>query len=620
MVDKKPSFEDVLELYDDVKKRYEESGIYNQFDEDERFYELEFAKDLNLPDQFKEEGVVLPSARDLVDTCCDNTDIFNVRVWANRKGTSNKSKEEQELLRKFALGVLYRNSIESSIAPLRIAAKHYWMHGVAVLKTVWDADRFVDKPPQKDGEGDEAYAERIDEWRGEHHDSMPIVVQAIHPSNVMFDPYHEGGTFVFEAREELCLNVKGKFGNSWSNPLNKRVSETVEHVSFWTKKYRCEFYDREPVLKGKVVEHDYGLIPYIEIDTGLGNQSKDNDMKKKYVGVLRYVKGILISESRDFSIGDVILKRTAFPWGYMKGKNAQAVGEIKVEFGQYNAMPDDVEIVDVVPKMPPDALLTWLSVAANYLASHAAPPSVRGMGEQGVRSGADRRLLIAQAATRYQYSNQAFKHGVAKVLSNCARIMKNVVPGSMNVWARTPNDEFDIEIKPEKMKEPFTFWVEFAPISEEDEYRRHDDLERLTKSGLVTPGWARRQMSNIDPEAMELDEEVERLKQDPMVQQAISQYLSSRVLAELTKKSRAESIEEPPPPAVPQQMTSPAMNVTPKATNMTRNVTAPGRRMAAPIREVPAPGSAGEAQNKLRQQRSTTPMSPTQGRGGGGNR
>jgi hypothetical protein len=196
--------------------------------------------------------------------------------------------------------------------------------------------------------------------------------------------------------------------------------------------------------------------------------------------------------------------------------------------------------------------------------------------------------------------------------------MKNVIPGSINVWARTPNDEFDIEIKPDKMKEPFTFWVEFAPISEEDEYRRHDDLERLVKSGMVTPGWARRQMSNIDPEAMELDEEVERLKQDPMVQQAISQYLASKIMMELTKRSRAESIENPPPP-MPQQMTPNAMNVAPKATNMAQKATAPGRRMAAPIPEIAALGSAQEQQNKLKGMRSQTPMNE-QGRGGGGNR
>jgi len=79
------------------------------------------------------------------------------------------------------------------------------------------------------------------------------------------------------------------------------------------------------------------------------------------------------------------------------------------------------------------------------------------------------------------------------------RVLKNVVPGEFNVWARTPSDEFDIEFTKDDIVEPFNCYVEFAPVSEEDEYRRHDDLERLTAAGIVTRKWSREQMSNVDP-------------------------------------------------------------------------------------------------------------------------
>ena len=262
----------------------------------------------------------------------------------------------------------------------------------------------------------------------------------------------------------------------------------------------------------------------------------------------------------------------------------------------------------MAPKVPPEALLTWLTVSANYLAAHAAPAAVRGLGEQGVRSGADRRLLIAEASTRYQYSNEAFKHGIAKVLSNCARIMKNVVPGDINVWAKTPTDEFDIEIKKDKMKEPFTFYVEFSPVSEEDEYRRHDDLERLFKSGLVTKNWARRQMSNVDWLAMEVEEEYERMKQDPALQQIISQYLAGKLMEAMTKRSTAESLTNPPS-ALPQGGTP--LQGAPQQTST--------RRMVPPIPAVPPLGSAENIQNQLAAQRSQAPMTQ-QGQFGGGNR
>lgn len=605
----KPTVDQILELYDATKKQYESSSIYGDWQEDELFYELDFKERLGLPTELENEGIVLPTARDIVDTCTDNTDIYNVRVWTNRKGTSTKSSEEQNLLRKFGLGVIYRNNVEASISPFRVAAKHYWMHGLGVLKTVWDADRWKDKPEQNEGESDEAYGERIDEWRAYHHDMIPIVIQAVHPRTILLDQFHEEPTFIFEVRKELCFNVNNQYGKKWGNPENKAVGDKVEHISFWTKDYRCELYDRVPVLKGGVRKHDYGFIPYVTIDTGLGNRNEENDMCKRYVGVLRYVRDLMISESRDYSYGDVILKYEAFPWGYLEGPNAQSVTEIFKRFGEYTTLPPDTKIVDMNPKVPPDALLTWLGVASNYLAAHAAPPAVRGLGEEGVRSGADRRLVIAQASIRYQYSNEAFRHGVAKALSNCARIMKNVVPGGIRVWARTPNDEFDIEINKNKMREPFNFYVEFAPISEEDEYRRHDDLERLLKSGIANLPWVRKQMSNIDPEAMEVDDMVEQLKQDPTVQTIISQYVAGRLMQTLTKKSRAESADEPPPP-VPMQ----------PGQGQVAGGGQPGRRMAPPTPATATPGSAESLQNQLRNTRSPNPMNPYQGQGGGGNR
>lgn len=611
----KPTVEEILELYEATKKRYQESGVFDQWEDDETLYELDFHNELLLPEEFKSEGIILPTARDLVDTCTDHTDISNVRVWVNKKGESAKAEEEQELLRKFGLGVLYRNNVEASISPIRVAAKHYWLYGLAIIKDVWDADRWMGRPERKEDEGESAYATRIDEWRSENRDSIPIVLQAVSPKTMMLDPFYDGGAFVFEVRDELCFNVKQSF-QKWSNPLTKKVSEKVEHISFWTKDFRCELYDREPILKvpGGVGKHTYGFIPYVPIDTGLGNLSDDTSgyMRKRYVGILRYIRDVLISESRDYSIGDIILKKTAYPWGYIKGKNASAVVEVSQKFGQYTPLPDDVDIVDVVPKVPPDALLSWLSVASNYLASHAAPNSIRGMGEQGVRSGADRRLLIAEASSRYQYSNEAFKHGVAKVLANCARIMKNVVPGDINVWAKTPTDEFDVVIKKDKMHEPFTFYVEFSAISEEDEYRRHDDLERMYKSGLVTKKWARKQMSNVDASALELEEEVEKMQNDPAVQQVVSQYVQGKMMEAMTKRSAAESINNPPP-ALPSTIAPPAPG------EESGGMMSPGRRMTPPIPNLAPLGSAENLQNQLGGMRSKVSMTE-QGRGGGGNR
>jgi len=84
--------------------------------------------------------------------------------------------------------------------------------------------------------------------------------------------------------------------------------------------------------------------------------------------------------------------------------------------------------------------------------------------------------------------------------------MKNVIPGDIYVWARTPTDEFDIEIKKDKDEGAFHLLRRVSPHPR-DEYRRHDDLERLVESGLVTRKWARTRMSNVDPIAIDREEQ-----------------------------------------------------------------------------------------------------------------
>jgi hypothetical protein len=471
-------------------------------------------------------------------------------------------------------------------------------------------------PTQKKGESDEMFALRVDALRIARRDSIPIVIQALHPKTVMLDPYYSGGTFVFETRKELCYNTKQDWP-AWGNTKGKGDAEEVEHIEFWTSEWRAHFIERELV---KLNHHDYGFIPYVPIDTGLGNQTDKNDMKKRYVGILRYVRDLLVSESRDYSIGDIILKKQAWPWGTAEGDNAAAVTDIEQKFGTYTPLPPGVKLVDMVPKMPAEALLTWLAQSGSILAAHGAPNVTRGLGESGVRSGSDRQLLLSEASTRYLYANEAYRNSVAKVLSNCAYIMKNVVKQKINVYARTPTDEFDIEIDATKMKEPFTYYVEFSPTSEEDEYRRHDDLERLFKAGLVTKKWARKQMSNVDSKQLELEEDVELLAASPLIQQLTQQYAAAKFNQALMQRQAAET-----PVQAMAQPSGTQLGVQPNTrqpTGMPQGMPQtgqPGRQMRPPSPAIQTPNSAPALQNQMKSQRRQKSMTQ-QGQGGGGNR
>jgi len=88
----KPTFEDIKSIL--IPKCVEYYGeLYTKFEKDEQFYELDFKGDLNIPDEFKAEGIVLPTARDMVDTFVDHIDVSNARISVNKKGVFKTSNE-----------------------------------------------------------------------------------------------------------------------------------------------------------------------------------------------------------------------------------------------------------------------------------------------------------------------------------------------------------------------------------------------------------------------------------------------------------------------------------------------------------------------------------------------
>lgn len=537
----KPTTESILQLYDKMVLLY--GGLHQKFATDEDFYELNFKTLLKMPAEFKTQGTVLPTARDMVDTFVDHIDVGNASIKTNKKNTTAKSKEEQEMLRKLAYGIIHRTKVEADISPWRVAAKHYALHGLAVFKVLWDADLWPGKPERGEGENDKNYQKRIDKWKDDTHLTIPIVIQAVNPGCVMPDPGHGGREFVFEVHKRTVLAVQERWSH-YKAPPGKNIDDEVDVISFWTKHWHAEFADREVLLPvdGGVDEHSYDFIPYVFIDSGLGNLAMDSSPTKRYVGILRHITDLLISESRNYSISDIVLALTAWPWGYLTGKNAKRVKKVTQQFGTWTPLPDGVEPKPMVAQVPPRALSEHLDRTYGYISGHAAPPSVRGMPEQGVRSAADRRLMIAEGTSKYKYSEEAFRNGTAKVLTYCARLMKNVVPGNARVWAMTPADDIDIEIQRDRLVEPFTYYVEFAPISEEDEYRRHDDLERMVTSGIFTPKDAWKRLPDVNPEDMELSREMWKLQNNPALDELKTQYAAGKLMQEINKRMMAEGI------------------------------------------------------------------------------
>lgn len=598
----KPKVKDIIAIEEELRTRVY-SEVHKQFEEDEKFYELEFKSSLGLPQEVSGDGTVLPTARDLVDTAVDHTDIANMRVHVSKKAIKKGDEVADEMMRKFYLGVAYRTNVESPISPWRVAAKHYWNLGVGVLKTLWDADKWPDKPLRGDDEIDKTYNARIEEWQGKTELSVPILIQAVHPSFYMPDPNHIEPQFVIQSEERPVYAIRKNYP-LWKEKKSYSPTDKVRWIEWWDEEWKCYIVDGEYIIRhnGGVVRHNYGFIPYTQMDTGLGNYDSEGSIKNRWVGINRYSRDVLISESRNYSIRDIILKSGAWPWYAAKddqnGAKIQALKDMSIGYGQIVPL-NGITLEKMAPDIPSDALRIQQMMSSDILASHAAPRSVRGMSEQGVRSGADRRLLLAEAGTRYSYATQAFQYGTAKALINCAKLFKNVIPGDVRLWAKTPRDNFDVIIKKEDMKEPFMCDVEFSPISEEDEYRRHDDLRLLVQGLALPPKWAWSRMPDVDPNEIEKMVEEEKFKNDPNIQGVKSQYIAQRLQLALQQKQNAQQLAVQT--ARPQMMGGPG-------------------RMTTHLPQQMVQGSPTQTQAERAKQsgQANVPLNPGQGEGGGG--
>jgi len=431
------------------------------------------------------------------------------------------------------------------------------------FETLYDPSKIPEEPEKTKDESDEEFAKRMDIYNGELHDALPIVIRAVHPRNVYPDP---SGDFMIIEETKTLGQAKAEWPN-WTQKLTSPIAlgnpRDVVQVSYFDRDYRAIYLDGEPVLtagnKDGVLKHDYGFIPYVIGFSGLGTTDKSAKPEYQAVGLLRYLRGLLRSESFAYSVYNIIMKAHSWPITFVSGPGASALANIKLKFGKIYEKPVGVTIEDYVKSAPPEIVMQHMEYTNAILAASAAPRSVRGLPEAGVRSGTDRSLVIAEARLRYDSILEQMQLSTAKVLSNCTKIAERVVPMDFNIWAKSPDEEFDFKIDRTKIKHHYTTFVEFTPVSPEEEARRHADMENLVKTGIIsTQTGRRRYMSHIDPETEDIKVEAEKLRNDPNVRAVLAQIVAQRLASEAQRLGKIKALQEGTLPAQATQGGEPA--------------------------------------------------------------
>ncbi|MBW2673486.1 MAG: hypothetical protein JRD89_08755 [Deltaproteobacteria bacterium] len=604
-----PSIDEILDLDAQTDSIY--SRFHSQLEEDERFYEMDIKDLLQIPDEFRNMATVLPTPRMIVDTWVDNTDITNASITASvvqrGKEPSEAEIEAAEIRRLFAAGLVYMTNINQEIAPWMVSRKHFWLHGLTAFRVLYNADAWPTKP-RVGGDGEVSMG-KMQKYEQDKLHANPIDIRAVSPYWIKVDPSIGEPSFVIEKTKNVCLEVKKRYPY-WSNPEGKEIQEDVEHIFYCDRDFYCNLFDGEPVLRGgrgRVIPHGYGFLPYVVINSGLGNISCRNDMSMRYVGMLRHIRDLLVAQSRLFSKMDILTSRNIWPW--LEGRN---LGDATIEtgLGKVNFLPQGAEIIEHESKMPPAEAGQLLQFISGMCADFGAPPALRGTSEEGVRSAADRRFMYGQAGARLRNAADAYKYRIAKVLEMAAEVFERKVPDDIRIYSCTPTDNFDRVIKKEQMKGPYNYAVNFQHRSPEDEYREHDDQIRQKAAGLISREYIWQRRPDVDAKAMRKQILKERIEDSPALANLIQQYLAVKGGDIMGRRLAAEGIAAglPPPPVGPAETPPPGGGRPPMGP------------MTTPIPNRAVPGGPEEMQNILRAGRSQEPRSATQGRGGGGAR
>ena len=550
----KPTIEEIKELKALTRKHY--SNLHSEFQTDEDYFNLDFLPDLGLPVAHAAEGTILPTGRDVIQTAKAHIDTTNPRVFVTAVGTGRAAEEEAEMRQKFYQGIAYRTMVESPTSPFEAAVKNLCLYGLAGLKVVYDPDRWPDKPEKRDGETGEDYSERMSNYEQQRHDALPIVIVSVHPSALLFDPSYWHSAFVIECHSKLVLDISKRWPN-WFNAEDKRPTDLVDYDEYWDEEWRSILIDGQPVLRGEVVRHKYGFMPYAIAYSGLGMETAANYPEHKAVGLLRYIRGVLASESRAYSIYDVVLKGTAWPVKAAEGDNANLLTDFKLEYGTIQKLPPGVKLVDVISPPPTDALLGHLQYTNSIISASVAPRSVRGMAEPGVRSGYDRSLIIEKAELNFGVIKQAAEKLIAQALSMSSKVLERVVPGNVSVWAKTPVGDYDVEIKKDRIKGHLCS-VEFRAVREEQEMRQSQNAQQLVAAGLISRDTARRKyLESIDAEGEEMKIDAEKIRNSPPVQEVLAQAIAQELAQALGVRTQEQQMAGQrkgagqPPPGIP---------------------------------------------------------------------
>lgn len=507
---------ELMALFMEVKDIY--GQLHKEFAEDEKYYNLEFLDALGLPDEFRDEGTILPTAAEVVDSAVEHIATAFRQVTVPRASTSTTATERAQTLEAAYTALLNFFERSAKDNPYRMVGKHLFTYGMGAVKELYDPNKIPEEPIREDDETDEEFNVRMLDYKAARDSLVPFTLQIIHPKDIYPDPWGDPCAFVFQH----SVMARGKAEKLFPNALTGvqgRPGDKVEVIEYFDETHRNIVVDVTPqvkttarktlvpVLTGRLVDdsgnqpHGIGRLPYSVYASGLGIDDSEHRPEKKYVGLLRKLRSTLEAESRGYSIRDIVLKGQAWPVRVAEG-NTNGMTDFKLEYGVVKSLPENVKIHDLAPQTPPNDLLAHVADTTARIEKAGAPRSVRGINNPGVDTGFQTQLLLMQAKLKYGSVAEAMERLMEDVCRIFAMTLERKVDGKVKLISDVMDDGF-VTISGRTVNRHYSVRVKINVSEPEDEIRKHQDAAGLVAQGIWTRQHALTKISpDVDPRRM----------------------------------------------------------------------------------------------------------------------
>lgn len=423
---KKPSVDRVLELVEGYESYWKK--LHSKQEEWQRYFKLE--NKIALPKGLGAEQFTPKMAYDLVKVGVNNFMMDNPTVTVPPR---NEESDDDALIAS-AFGNAF---LEKNTPKIRDNGTMQLTCGQLVYK-VGVHEAFLGNDWKK------LESDKKGELKDLALTSFPIWVQTPHPTTVFASPDFESDYVPHDAAEKVKMTVSSAKGmcerNNWKTTWakDKKPTEEVECVFWYSPEWRCVTIDKKPVLKGSVVPNVLKFVPYIIGPAGMGILTgKPEDY---YQGIIAANTGTIDLLTNIMTQLVAINKRFAWPKliGMLRdGGNTEAV---KKEVGEeFNLSPESVDFlpsdVDELKYLESQGSAQALLVQelGMVLGTTSQPIGMGGGSMSGVYSGTHANTRIAYEKTWYKDPFKIHEDVLAVVVGRAFQILDTVIRHPISV-------------------------------------------------------------------------------------------------------------------------------------------------------------------------------------------